>query len=79
MKVKFFWFLKENHALGKFIEACIMQNELSASKIVCEVVAPVNWICGTIIWNHTPEGHIFWEELNDRWEIIAAELMRANN
>lgn len=79
MKVKFFWFLKENHALGKFIEACIMQNELSASRMVCEVNDPVNWLAGTITWYHTPQGQKFWDELSYRWEVIAAELMRANN
>lgn len=82
MKVKFFWFLKENNALGKFIWNVMAQNPRlgNATQVLnhlCRYYS--DFLYGTFIWYKTPEGDKFWRDLDYRWEVIAAELIRANN
>lgn len=80
MKMRFFWFLKENHALVKFIEACNMQNgEFSASKTIAEINNPNDFVYSSITWFRTTDGHRYWADVDRKWSLYAEAMQVANN
>ena len=72
MQKKFFELLFEHEATGKFIKNTI-ENGYPISHILRVLERdPENAIDASFMWDSTPEGQAYWEELNYLWhEVIA--------
>lgn len=63
-------FLKDNNAYYPFIKNCNFDFEYIHRKTNTYAYSI---ICGAFIWDDTPQGHLFWENLNYKWQSYLIE------
>ena len=67
---RFCIFLKDNNAYYPFIKNCNFDFEYIHRKTNTYVSSI---ICGAFIWDDTPQGHLFWENLDYKWRSYLIE------
>ncbi len=66
--IDFFNFLSEHNALMQYL--CGLHRNYTGDPQFYLNTTPDSWLSGAFGWVTTPQGHKYWEELNDKWRGI---------